>query len=192
MPRRPRLTRVVEERGHCRGSRRPWPAARARPGQDRASLRRTFDERRRRDVQVEGDRGRAGMQLRQEPRSIVGHGGLALQEELLHRRVVRGTGSFQQDARGTEVGDRLEGFDPFGAVVPDVALTVLSAKARGHPTAPRSSAESQITSNGLKKTSPERWTSGATPSAAKGFTIALRSAMVLGGSRPARSSSALL
>ena len=40
--------------------------------------------------------------------------------------------------------------------------------------------------------SPAQWTSGAAPSAANGFTIALRSAIVLGGSRPAWSSNALL
>ncbi len=71
-------------------------------------------------------------------------------------------------------------------------LIVLSANAIGSPTRSAIIGSSHMTSSGLKETSPEQWTSGATPSAANGFTIALRSAMVRGGARPAWSSSALL
>ena len=79
-----------------------------------------------------------------------------------------------------------------GLSYPTSPRTVRSANASGSPARSAIIGSSHMTSIGLKKTSPEQWTSGATPSAASGCTIALRSAIVLGGSRPARSSSALL
>ena len=79
-----------------------------------------------------------------------------------------------------------------GLSYPTSPLIVLSTNASGSPARSAIIGSSHMTSSGLKGASPEQWTSGATPSAARGFTIALRSAIVLGASRPARSSSALL
>ena len=110
-------------RRRCRGSRQPWPASRSRPRQgssEPSRPRRRGAAARRAGRTATGRRAR--LQRWQEPRAVVGHGCLSLQEEQLHRRVIRGAGAVEQDARGPEVGDRLEGLDPLGAVVSDLAL----------------------------------------------------------------------
>ena len=71
-----------------------------------------------------------------------------------------------------------------GLSYPTSPLIVLSTNSSGSPARSAIMGSTHMTSNGLKETSPEQWTSGAAPSAASGFTIALRSAIVLGGSRP--------
>ena len=132
-------------------------------------------------------------QQRKQPRAVEGHRRLSLQQELLHRHVVRRAGALEQDARRPQVGDRLECLEPLRAVVADLALDrPFSAKAIGSPERSAIIGSSHVTRIWLKKTSPEQWTSGATPSAASGSTIALRSRSTSGGLREARSSSALL
>ena len=72
-----------------------------------------------------------------------------------------------------------------GLSYPTWPLMVRSTNASGSPARSAIIGSSHMTSNGLKETSPEQWTSGAAPSADNGCTIALRSAIVFGGSRPA-------
>ena len=72
-------------------------------------------------MQVELDGRRAAQQQRKQPGAVEGHRGLSLQQELLHRPVVCRAGTFEQDSRRPQVGDRLEGLEPLRAVVPDVA-----------------------------------------------------------------------
>ena len=72
-----------------------------------------------------------------------------------------------------------------GLSYPTWPLIVLSTNPSGSPVRSAIIGSTHVTSNVLKETSPEQWTSGATPSADNGFTIAFRSAIDLGASRPA-------